>query len=61
MKRLTPHFDRSGQGLTEYLILIMLVGVVSIAAVQGLGSTVRAKIDTVRRNINSGIVVDPRR
>jgi hypothetical protein len=50
--------DTSGQGLTEYLILMMLVCVISITAVTGLGKVVRDKIKEAESQI-SKISDDP--
>jgi Flp pilus assembly pilin Flp len=47
-----------GQGLTEYLILLMLVCVVSIAAVQSLGKEVKTKIQKVKEKINQEVTID---
>jgi len=44
-----------GQGLTEYLILLLLVSVISIAAVKSLGSTVKSKIQEARNHINQDV------
>ena len=41
-----------GQGLTEYLMIMILVAVVSIVAVKSLGSTVKSKIQEAREHIN---------
>lgn len=43
---------RDGQGLTEYLILLVLISLVSIAAVKSLGSTIQRKIQMAREHIN---------
>ena len=45
--------NESGQGLTEYLMIMILVAVVSIVAVQSLGKTVKGKIQEARDHINS--------
>lgn len=45
-----------GQGLTEYLILILLISVVCISAVKSLGGTVKDKLQQVRKEINEGVV-----
>lgn len=47
--------NESGQGLTEYIVLLILVSVVSIAAVSTLGRTVKGKIEEASRQINSGV------
>jgi Flp pilus assembly pilin Flp len=44
--------NRNGQGLTEYMILLTLIGVTSIVAVTSLGNTVREKIQQARKQIN---------
>jgi Flp pilus assembly pilin Flp len=41
-----------GQGLTEYLVLLMLVSVVSIGAVSMLGKSVRTRIQQAREQID---------
>ncbi|HUP56899.1 MAG TPA: Flp family type IVb pilin [Bdellovibrionota bacterium] len=47
--------NESGQGLTEYLMIMILVAVISIAAVKSLGSTVKSKIQDARKHINEDI------
>lgn len=44
--------NQAGQGLTEYLILLILVSVISIGAVQTLGKIVKKKFQVARDNIN---------
>ena len=44
-----------GQGLTEYIVLLMLISVISIAAVSTLGRTVKSKIEEASRTINSDV------
>ena len=55
---LMKHLNEEGQGLTEYLILLMLVSIISIAAVRSLGSTIRSKIQVARDHINSEVSPD---
>ncbi len=43
--------DRKGQGLTEYLILMILVCLVSVAAVRTMGSTIREKVEGIQRHV----------
>ena len=50
--------DRSGQGLTEYLILLILVAVVCIGGVTSLGKAIDGRLDEARKKINS-ISVNP--
>jgi Flp pilus assembly pilin Flp len=52
MKQLPqPSPSNSGQGLTEYLILLVLISLVSIAAVRSLGGTIQRKLSMVRSHI----------
>ena len=44
---------QNGQALTEYLILLILIAVVSIAATTSLGTTVRTKLQLAREKINA--------
>lgn len=44
--------NRRGQGLTEYLILMVLISLVSIAAVKSLGGTIQRKLQMAREHIN---------
>ena len=44
--------DQKGQGLTEYLILLLLISVVSITAATSLGGTIRRKLQVARDHIN---------
>jgi Flp pilus assembly pilin Flp len=45
--------NNRGQGLTEYIVLMMLICVVSIATVASLGKTIRGKIIEAENKINS--------
>lgn len=42
-----------GQGLTEYLILMILVAVTSIAMVSSMGTQIRLKMQTIRDQIQN--------
>jgi Flp pilus assembly pilin Flp len=50
--------NNRGQGLTEYLILLLLISVVSIAAVKTLGNTVKSKLTVVRDHINKDVSLE---
>lgn len=50
-----PRLNSSGQGLTEYIILLMLVAIVSIGVVNTLGDTVKKKIEQAKEQINSKV------
>jgi hypothetical protein len=54
----SPLHCRKGQGLTEYLILLILVAVISIGAVKSLGGTVKRKIETANRRINADVSLE---
>jgi hypothetical protein len=47
--------SQSGQGLTEYLILMLLVSIVSIAATRTLGNTIKRKIELAQRHIDRDV------
>ena len=44
--------NENGQGLTEYIVLLLLICVVSISTVKWLGSTVKSKIQEAQNEIN---------
>ena len=53
----SPQLNQKGQGLTEYLILVLLIAVVSIAATRSLGNTIKMKIQEARNHINSDVTI----
>ena len=50
--------DQKGQGLTEYITLLLLVSIFSIAAAQTLGKKIKGKIELATRHIDSGITLE---
>ena len=50
--------NSAGQGLTEYLILILLIAVASIAAAQKLGSTIKKKVELAERHVQKDISLE---
>jgi Flp pilus assembly pilin Flp len=50
--------DEKGQGLTEYLILLLLVAIVSIGTVKVLGNTVKMKLREAKDHINKEVVLE---
>jgi hypothetical protein len=50
--------NERGQGLTEYITLLLLVSVCSIVAVNTLGGKIKSKIDEAQRHINSDISLE---
>ncbi len=44
--------NESGQGLTEYLVLLILISMVSVVAVKSLGGIVKDKLRYAREKIN---------
>lgn len=57
MKLKTLIKNQLGQGLTEYLILVLLIAVTSIVAAKSLGSTIKSKLQQVRSHINSDVTL----
>jgi Flp pilus assembly pilin Flp len=55
MKTKTFKLDQSGQGLTEYIALLLLIAVVSFGVTKTLGSRVKSKIKEAADHINSDI------
>jgi len=49
---------QKGQGLTEYLILLLLIAIISIAAAKSLGTTIKKKLQMARSHINKHVVLD---
>ena len=43
--------NKSGQGMSEYLILVLLIAVGSIAAAKTVGQSVYSKLDTIHNKI----------
>ncbi len=52
-----PLLNRSGQGLTEYMIIMILVAVASIAITTKLGNSVRNKISAAKNDIYNEVNV----
>lgn len=50
--------NTKGQGLTEYLILLVLISVVSIAATRTLGSTIKKKIQLAERHLKKDVSLE---
>jgi len=51
MKQL-KHLDRSGQGLTEYLVLVILIAVGSIGMTRLLGTAIKDRIEDAKIQVN---------
>jgi len=47
----SPKLNQSGQGLTEYLILMVLVAVVCITSTRQVGTAVKRKMELIKRHI----------
>ena len=52
------HTKHSGQALTEYLILVLLISIVSISVVKSIGSTLQMKLRVTRDRILKEVAVD---
>ena len=55
--RKTFRLDQSGQGLTEYITLLLLIAVISIGVTQTLGKRIKDKIREASEHINSEITL----
>ena len=51
-KHRLPHQNSSGQAMSEYLILVMLVAAASTVVATKVGKTVVAKLDTVNTSLS---------
>lgn len=49
--------NQKGQGLTEYLILLVLIAIISIGATKELGKSVKGRLDKAKKKINAEIVI----
>jgi len=49
--------NEKGQGLTEYMILVFLVALVSLGTVKSLGSTVMNKLERVQTKLQNDVVL----
>jgi Flp pilus assembly pilin Flp len=58
MKTFRKMMNQSGQGLTEYITLLLLIAVVSIGVTQTLGKRVKEKIKKASEEINSGLSIN---
>ena len=47
--------NKQGQGMSEYLILVMLVAVAAITATTSVGKTVFGKLDQIHRSIEDTV------
>jgi Flp pilus assembly pilin Flp len=48
----------SGQALSEYLILLLLVAVVTVAAAQSLGGTIKKKFQLAREHLSKDLALE---
>lgn len=56
-RRLRIVRNPSGQGLTEYLILLVLVAVLSIGVVKALGERIKTRFDQSKEKIEKDVNV----
>jgi Flp pilus assembly pilin Flp len=49
------NLNEKGQSLTEYIILLVLVSLVTVGAAKSVGKTIRNKMETARSHILSDI------
>ncbi len=50
--------DEKGQGLTEYLMLLFLISVISIGVTKTLGSTIKRKLEVAKNHISKELVLE---
>ncbi len=50
--------NRSGQALSEYLILTLLIATASIIAVQSIGKSVFNKLNLIQDNIQREVTIE---
>ncbi len=55
---MSKNLRTSGQGLTEYLILLLLVSMGSIAIATSLGGTIQKKLKLAKDHINSDVTLN---
>jgi Flp pilus assembly pilin Flp len=50
--------DEKGQGLTEYLMLLFLISIVSIATTRSLGSLIQRKLKEAKNHVEKELVLE---
>ena len=55
---LIKRMGNSGQGMSEYLILVLLIAVGSIAAAKSIGSTVYSKLNQIHTELQNVYFTD---
>lgn len=46
-----------GQGLVEYLILLLLISIVSLTTVKAIGNIVQSKLELAKENISREVTI----
>ena len=59
VRRICPKSRQRGQGMTEYLILVALVSIVSIAIVKTMGKTIIRKYHQMSQQIEQKVDTEP--
>jgi Flp pilus assembly pilin Flp len=49
--------NEKGQGLTEYIVLLLLIAVISIGAVKTLGKEIKRNITQAKDHLNTELVL----
>lgn len=49
--------DQKGQGLTEYIMLMLLVCLISVGIVGSLGKAIKSKLEVAKDHINKEITL----
>ena len=55
MKKTIRILDRRGQGLIEYMILLMLIAVISVAAVKKIGEATKVRLEKASKTITDNV------
>jgi Flp pilus assembly pilin Flp len=58
LSRPSKILNNQGQGLTEYITLVLLIAIVSIAATKTLGTRIKSKITEASDHINKEISLE---
>ena len=52
------HDKQAGQALTEYIILVLMIAVVSVTVTRSLGKTIKGKLRMARDHISQEVSLD---
>lgn len=55
---MTKKLNNQGQGLTEYLMLLFLISVISIGVTKALGALIKHKLEVAKNHISKELVLE---